>query len=130
MLSCLVQHMSSKGWSSVFCCPPPLFSILVSTYSPEKVSEGGDGGDSINLFTSSRIAHHDDTRISQGGLVLIVLLSGGDYHKVLLPVPLSQPPRQVTELRQYRVFLGVASVLQTRLPTPTLATNSSLQQAT
>ncbi|KAG1736213.1 hypothetical protein EDB19DRAFT_1722291 [Suillus lakei] len=48
---------------------------------PVKNSDGRDDGNHVVTYRAADILSHDDIRLSQGGCILIGLLSGGDYHQ-------------------------------------------------
>lgn len=48
---------------------------------PVKNADGRDDGNHVVTYRAADILSHDDIRLSQGGCILIGLLSGGDYHQ-------------------------------------------------
>ncbi|KAG1791011.1 PIN domain-like protein [Suillus subaureus] len=48
---------------------------------PVKNSDGRDDGNHVVTYRAADILSHDDICLSQGGCILIGLLSGGDYHQ-------------------------------------------------
>jgi Holliday junction resolvase YEN1 len=48
---------------------------------PVKNADGRDDGNHVLTYRAVDILSHDDIRLSQGGCILIGLLSGGDYHQ-------------------------------------------------
>lgn len=69
-----MQQQSSVS-RLLFC----LFSLITDTFIPCSISVKEDG-EKVEVYTSAAVL--EEVRLTQGGMVLIALLSGGDYDKV------------------------------------------------
>ncbi|TFY70815.1 hypothetical protein EVG20_g2183 [Dentipellis fragilis] len=63
----------------------PSISLSGNRSHSLKNSAGKNDGNHSAVFTSDAIATHTSVGLSRGGLILIGLLSGGDYHQAGLP---------------------------------------------
>ena len=75
---------------------PPPFTLYLSHYSPSvnltgnskhatKNADGRVDGNHSTIYTSADILAHPSVQLTRGGVILIGLLSGGDYHPAGLP---------------------------------------------
>ncbi|EJD42028.1 PIN domain-like protein, partial [Auricularia subglabra TFB-10046 SS5] len=58
----------------------PSATLSANRGNPIKNSEGRADGNHVKCYRADDLRTHEDIALTQGGLILIALLSGGDYH--------------------------------------------------
>jgi hypothetical protein len=74
-LSFLVLHVSSesKSWSC------GVFNADIAIFSSFDIKKDGDN---VTIFTGTAIQMKQDIQLTQGGILLMAVLGGGDYNMV------------------------------------------------